>query len=98
MRYEEKIMKKYLYFSNLQKALRGMNGMMYGVRKIFAAGSATVPTTMTVTRSGDEVVLHSLKTSHLTHEAHLSPSKSKASKQKVLVLINTTPFVRGNRT
>eukprot|EP01036_Dinobryon_divergens_P027681 gene27681-36493_t len=94
MRYEEKIMKKYLYFSDLQKALRGMNGMMYGVRKVFAAGSATVPTTMTMTRSGDEVVLHSLKASHLTHEAHLSPSKSKASKQKVLILTNTTRPLR----
>ena len=84
MRYEEKIMKKYLYFSDLQKALRGMNAMMYCVRKVFAAGSAKTPTAMTLTKSGDEVVLHSLKI-HLAHEAAHLPSKSKA-KHKVLAL------------
>ena len=83
MRYEEKVMKKYLYFSDLQKALRGMNAMMYGVRKVFAASSAVIPAgTMAVTRSGDEVVLHSLKAAHHIHDP--SPSKSKVSKQKVI--------------
>ena len=46
MKYEEKLMKKYTYFSKLQVTLRNMNGLLYGVRKILQKASAKIRITV----------------------------------------------------